>query len=136
MAGRGQWFTPIAVQKNKNQIYQKLEDTCWKAQPLNLTKEINYFNNDSQHTSLPQYDIYFSYTHTLPLWDIRKIRDNRSYLPDIRENIFEQEKHKPVPALSSMIYGRPCRVPYDISESTHRRKNATSDFKRRRGIKI
>ncbi|XP_023018108.2 uncharacterized protein [Leptinotarsa decemlineata] len=136
MPGKATWYTPIAVLKNKQEGWQKIEDTCWKAPPVDLTKEINYFNNDFQHHSLPEYDLYFAFTKTLPLWDERKGRDNRSYLPDIHDNIFEQEKLKPIPALTSMNYGRPCRVPYDVSDITYRRQNATSDFKRRRGVEI
>ncbi|CAH1164409.1 unnamed protein product [Phaedon cochleariae] len=134
MPGKATWFTPIAVLKNRQEAWKKIDDNGWKAAPVDLDKEITFFNNNSQHRSLPEYDLYFAYTKTLPLWDERKNRDNRRFLPDIHENIFQQEKDKPVPALSSMNYGRPCRTTYDKPEGTFRRQNATSDFKRRRGV--
>lgn len=57
---------------------------------IDLTKELTYFNNPVSHTRIKEYDLFFAYTKVFPLYDQRKTRDNRQYLPDIRENIFQQ----------------------------------------------
>lgn len=61
-----------------------------KAPSIALDPEITFFNNNFVYERLPEYDLYFAYTKTWPLWDERKTKDNRRFLPDIRENIFEQ----------------------------------------------
>ncbi|KAL3288165.1 hypothetical protein HHI36_002616, partial [Cryptolaemus montrouzieri] len=43
------------------------------------------------------------------------------------------ERDKPVPVLTSMEYGRPCRAFYDLQEN-YRRQHATGDFYRPRGV--
>lgn len=55
---------------------------------------MTYFNNVSKFHNVQEYDLYFAYTKTFPLWDERKGRDNRCYLPDIRENIFHQVSNR------------------------------------------
>lgn len=57
---------------------------------LNLDKELNFFDNETVHPSLSEYDLFFSNTRICPLWDKRKLRENRQYLPDLRERIFQQ----------------------------------------------
>lgn len=57
---------------------------------IDLTKDINYFNNPKTFRRETEYDLFFSYTRMFPLWDQRKNRDNRRYPPDIHEHIFQQ----------------------------------------------
>lgn len=57
---------------------------------MDLVPEISYFNNKQEHSRMLEYDHYFAYTKTFPLWDPNKPKDNTRYLPIIRENIFEQ----------------------------------------------
>lgn len=47
---------------------------------------------------------------------------------------YSQEKNKPVPALTSLNYGRSTRAPYDENETAFKRSHATDDFYRKRGI--
>nr|CAI5825487.1 unnamed protein product [Callosobruchus analis] len=134
MSGKATWYTPIASIKNKEEAWQRIDRKGWVAPKMDLEPEISYFNNNFKYERLPEYDLYFSYTKVFPLWDERKSKDNRRYLPDIWENIYEQEKDKPVPAITSMTYGRPCRPPYDYVDATYRKVNARTDFYRRRGV--
>lgn len=57
---------------------------------MDLDPEISYFNNKQKHSQMLQYDLYFAYTNPLPLWDQKKSKDNTRYLPNVRENIFNQ----------------------------------------------
>ncbi|XP_028133837.1 uncharacterized protein LOC114329022 [Diabrotica virgifera virgifera] len=131
---RAEWFTPVAHQKNYQYFWGKLEDSVPKAVPLDLEPTLSYFNNETTHEYIQEYDLHFNYTKTFPLWDKRKNKDNANYLPDIRENIFEQEKDKPVPVLTSMTYGKLYNVEYDKPEVIYRRQHAIQDFQRRRGV--
>lgn len=54
-------------------------------------------------------------------------------LPYMRFLFFLQDKDKPVPALTSHNYGRPCRPFYDFSDRTFNRQDQISDFYRRKG---
>ncbi|KAH0814284.1 hypothetical protein GEV33_008508 [Tenebrio molitor] len=101
---------------------------------LDTSKPITFFNNPLKWQWSAEYDRFFAYTKIFPLWDQRKPKDNCQYLPDIRENIYEQEKDKPVPVLTSYNYGLPCRRLLDQPETGYRRIQATGDFKRRRGV--
>lgn len=51
---------------------------------------------------------------------------------------FFQDKDKPVPAVTSHNYGRPCRPFYDFLEKTYNRQDQIGNFYRRKGgvIKI
>ncbi|CAG9854352.1 unnamed protein product [Phyllotreta striolata] len=130
-----QWHHPNLVKMFGDEITDYLENTCWNPpKPPELEKKITYFNNTSTHHRTREYDLYFAFTKVFPLWDQRKNRCNRMFIPDVRENIFEQEKHKQFPVVTSMIYGRPCRVPYDTSEPAFRRANVMADFRRRTGV--
>lgn len=70
--------------KNYTNAYKLQDET------IELTPELTYFNNPVTHMGKTEYDLFFAYTKTFPLYDQRKIRDNRQYLPDIHENIFQQ----------------------------------------------
>ncbi|KAJ8926112.1 hypothetical protein NQ315_009969 [Exocentrus adspersus] len=128
------WLNPNALLTGNLQVWTKIDDKGWKPPKLDLDKELNYFDNETQYQTLSEYDLFFSNTKVFPLWDERKPRENRQYLPDLRERIYEQEKDKPVPALTSMTYGRPCRCFYDDLETKFRRHTATKDFTRKNGV--
>ncbi|KAJ8949525.1 hypothetical protein NQ314_008224 [Rhamnusium bicolor] len=134
MGGKATWYTPYIALRQKEIAWQKLDNGGWVAPKVDLSERITYFNNVAKYKRSSEYDLFFSYQKTFPLWDKRKIRDNRPYLPDIHEHIFQEEKDKPVPVLTSMNYGRPCRVQYDETETKFRRQNATADFRRKRGV--
>lgn len=111
MSGKGEWHTPISVLKHKQTIWEKLEK-CERVRILDMTTyirvvychsyfllqdknielapEISYFNNPVTFKPLEEYDLFFAYTKTFPLYDDRKSRENRLYLPDIYEGIFQQ----------------------------------------------
>ncbi|CAH1954689.1 unnamed protein product [Acanthoscelides obtectus] len=108
MAGKATWYTPIASMKNKEEVWQSIDKKGWVAPKMDLVPEISYFNNNFKYDRLPEYDLYFSYTKVLPLWDERKSKDNRRYLPDIWENIHEQGYVHYV--YSFTIFRRSCRV--------------------------
>ncbi|XP_050305571.1 uncharacterized protein LOC126742809 [Anthonomus grandis grandis] len=128
------WYTPIARLKNREEVWSRIENKGWKTIPMDLELEINYFNNRQQHSRLLEYDHYFAFTKTFPLWDPKKAKDNRRFLPTIRENIFQQEKDKPVPALTSLNYGRTTLTFYDEVETAFKRSCPTCDFYRKRGV--
>ncbi|CAH1365117.1 hypothetical protein MTP99_001410 [Tenebrio molitor] len=134
MSGKAQWFTPINAMKNKEEVWARLERSGWSSPKLDTSKPITFFNNPLKWQWSAEYDRFFAYTKIFPLWDQRKPKDNCQYLPDIRENIYEQEKDKPVPVLTSYNYGLPCRRLLDQPETGYRRIQATGDFKRRRGV--
>ncbi|KAK9892071.1 hypothetical protein WA026_018269 [Henosepilachna vigintioctopunctata] len=121
-------FRPINVVL----LYKKFVELC-QPPPVPLEPRMTYFNNKPTHKWKAEYDHFFAYTKIFPLWDRRKAKCNGVYLPDIHENIFQQEKDKPVPVLTSMEYGRPCRPFYDIREN-YCRRHATNDFYRPRGV--
>ncbi|KAJ8963415.1 hypothetical protein NQ318_018895 [Aromia moschata] len=128
------FITPIAYIKNKQQAWQKIDDKGWKPQELDAKEEINFFNTpQTSKKRMCEYDLFFSYAKAFPLWDQRKNRENRQFLRDIHENIFREEENKPIPVLTSLNYGRPCRVQYDEVETKYRRQTAISDFMRRQG---
>ncbi|XP_044265957.1 uncharacterized protein LOC123012177 [Tribolium madens] len=133
--GKAQWHTPINVIKNKQEVWTVLENTGWKPEKIDTAKTITFFDNPMkrQHRSA-EYDLFFAYTKVFPLWDPRKPKDNCQYLRDIRENIYQQEKAKPVPVLTSLNYGLTARRLLDQPETCFKRIHATSDFKRRRGV--
>ncbi|CAH1113994.1 unnamed protein product [Psylliodes chrysocephalus] len=129
-----EWHHPNHVKAYYDAITSKLEDTCWNPPRPDSTKKLTYFNNVSEHTRAKEYDLYFAYTKKYPLWDQRKNKENRLFVPDVRENIFQQEINKPFPVVTSMTYGRPCRPAYDASDPLYRRVNAMGNFMRRRGV--
>ncbi|XP_057669146.1 uncharacterized protein LOC130901643 [Diorhabda carinulata] len=131
-----EWFTPIASQKIKEHFWQKLEDSSPKAAPVGLEKTITYFNNNKKDEHFQQYDRFFASSRMFPLWDPRKTKENERYLPDIRENIYYEEKDKPVPVLSSMIYGSRIKSAYDRTGAEYRRINIMKDVKSRSGVFI
>lgn len=57
---------------------------------LTNMNEISYFNSHRKVVHVPEYDLFFAYTKTFPLFDKRKERCNTQYFPDTRENIFRQ----------------------------------------------
>lgn len=112
MSGKGEWHTPISTLKHKQTIWEKLEK-CERVRNLFLTitvilnstvtfffvfqdknidlfPEISYFNNPVTFKPMEEYDLFFAYTKTFPLYDDRKNRENRLYLPDVHERIFQQ----------------------------------------------
>ncbi|KAF2883437.1 hypothetical protein ILUMI_22747 [Ignelater luminosus] len=129
-----QYHTPVSVMKHLRDAWGKLERQPFPAVDLTLRKEMTYFDNPSSHKQMQEYDHFFAYTKTFPLWDKRKNRDNRLYLPDIHEHIFEQEKRKAVPVLTSLNYGRPCRVQYDFPCKQYNRNAEIASLYRRHGV--
>ncbi|KAL1514336.1 hypothetical protein ABEB36_003609 [Hypothenemus hampei] len=127
------WFTPIARLKNREEVWTRIENNGWKTVKMDLDPEISYFNNKSCHSRMLEYDHYFAYTKTFPLWDPKKPKDNTPDLRTIRKNISEQEKDKPVPVLTSLNYGRMTLIPYGEVETTFKRFTATNDFYRKSG---
>ncbi|KAJ8980454.1 hypothetical protein NQ317_007650, partial [Molorchus minor] len=128
------WYTPVAYIKAKQHGWKKIDDKGWKAPELDTKEEMNFFNSSrSSKKRKCEYDLFFSYARVLPLWDQRKNRENRQFLRDIHENVFREEENKSIPVLTSLVYGRPCRVQYDEVETKYRRQTATKDFMRRQG---
>ncbi|GJQ78447.1 hypothetical protein Trydic_g11566 [Trypoxylus dichotomus] len=128
---RAEWQTPVAYMKNRQEIFAKLDKTDI-IRPLDLEKEISYFNNERAKGHTAAFDLFFAYTKTFPLFDSRKFRDDRKYLPDIWKNIHEQEEGKAVPALTSMQYGR--RPIYDPPTGHHHRQSHSSSIYRKRQV--
>ncbi|KAH1007532.1 uncharacterized protein LOC109540480 [Dendroctonus ponderosae] len=128
------WLTPTASLKNREEVWSRIENNGWKTIEMSLDPQITYFNNHQKHSRMLEYDHYFAFTKTFPIWDPKKPKDNTRYLPNIRENIFQQEKNKPVPALTSLTYGRPTLSTYDEVETAFKRSCATADFYRKKGV--
>ncbi|XP_044746256.1 uncharacterized protein LOC123307856 [Coccinella septempunctata] len=131
--GQVEYRTPVCIMKGLEKQFQKIERGSWQHKPIPLEPQMTFFNNKPTYKWSSEYDHFFAYTKIFPLWDRRKAKCNGVYLPDIHENTFQQEKEKPVPVLTSMVYGRPCRPFYDLQEN-YRRQHATSDFYRPRGV--
>ncbi|KAI4467422.1 hypothetical protein MML48_2g00006256 [Holotrichia oblita] len=129
--GQGEWLTPVAHMRNMENMFTKLEKTDI-LQHVDLEKDISYFRNERAKGHTAAFDLFFSYTKTFPLFDPRKCRDDRKYLPDTWENIYEQEEGKPVPALTSMLYGR--RPLYDSPPGKHNRRAHIQNFYRKRQV--
>ncbi|KAK9727542.1 hypothetical protein QE152_g19136 [Popillia japonica] len=87
--GQGQWQTPVAYMRNMEAMFTKLEKTDI-LKPLDLENEISYFKNERAKGHTAAFDLFFAYTKTFPLFDHRKCRDDRKYLPDVWANIYEQ----------------------------------------------
>ncbi|KAK4884588.1 hypothetical protein RN001_000859 [Aquatica leii] len=103
---------------------------------LTKRKTMTYFDNPTSETTQQEYDLFFAYTKPYPLYDQRKNRDNRGNVKDIRENIFRQEKRKPIAALTSMTYGRPIRFnsQYDFPILQYFRQAEIATLYRRHGV--
>ncbi|XP_060529499.1 uncharacterized protein LOC132703940 isoform X2 [Cylas formicarius] len=104
MSKKAQWYTPVARLKNREQVWEIIERKGWKSEKVNTEKEISYFDAAPRYTHLLEYDRYFAFTKAFPLWDPRKPKDNRKYLPTVRENIFEQTiRTKPLFCINSRL---------------------------------
>ncbi|KAB0803975.1 hypothetical protein PPYR_00945 [Photinus pyralis] len=126
--------TPISIMKSKEQAWAKLERAPFPAPDLTKLKTMTYFDNPINYEFKQEYDHFFAFTKTLPLFDHRKRTDNRAYPADIREHIFQQEKRKAVPATTSLVYGRPCRVQIDFPMMQYFRQAEIASMYRRSGV--
>lgn len=53
-------------------------------------EQMTYFNNPRKFVKQQQYDLYFAFSRPYPIFDQRKLAENRKFPQDIRNNIFEQ----------------------------------------------
>ncbi|KAF5280460.1 hypothetical protein FQR65_LT03269 [Abscondita terminalis] len=130
------YVPPTIFIKSREEQWEKLENYKFIGEDLTEKETIPYFNNKSDHVAQQQYDLFFSFTKSFPLYDQRKSRDNRGYPNDIYKNIFKQERNKAIPPTSSMMYGRPIRLKnhsdYPMPENYKQAQIET--FYRRHGV--
>ncbi|XP_019874762.1 uncharacterized protein LOC109602766 [Aethina tumida] len=130
--GKGEWRTPNIEHNFQKEVNLKFDTTGWKPDKVDLDPVISYYRNNLFYPDQTQYDLFFAFTKPFPIWDNKKPRCNRPYMPVVRENIFQQEWKKAVPVLTSHLYGK--RPPIDWEDTSHRRANMTADMYRRFGI--
>ncbi|XP_022902187.1 uncharacterized protein [Onthophagus taurus] len=125
------FITPVAAMENMKLGIKKFENLSPTFE-VDLVNDITYFNKQEKKAEQSAYDLFFAYTKMYPLYDPRKVRENRRYEPDIRENIYRQEAAKAVTAVTSFNYGK--RPPYDIDSGFYHRRNQIAGFYRSRRV--
>ncbi|XP_047118391.1 uncharacterized protein LOC124798905 [Schistocerca piceifrons] len=118
-------------------------DTLYEAAPLppDLPERISYFNNYKPPDEAilrrgGSSTFYDSVRKPKPGWDPKTPRCDRSNQQLARDEIWREEEHKPVPTISSLEYGRPCRPLLDERCSRYGRVEECKTFRSRRGINL
>nr|CAH8865522.1 unnamed protein product [Trichobilharzia regenti] len=101
----------------------------------NLPRERTYFNSpEKSHGKTCVYDLVFSKEDD---FNPKLHRDDRRHDKHCGLNIYEEEKSKVVPSLSSSIYGHRLNKNIEISDRKHARiMLVESEFYRRNGIDL
>lgn len=110
-----QWYPPHIVSLQNDEHVKIFERFTCETPKASSEEEITYFGSKLKRKP-------FQMTNEVSLaWDPKKKKDNSTDCISVRNNIFNQEKDKPVPAVSSFQYGRLKR--YDMPSGEFRRSS-------------
>ncbi|XP_056597954.1 cilia- and flagella-associated protein 90 isoform X1 [Triplophysa dalaica] len=95
------------------------------------TKEMRYLNNTPKASEMSLYDCI---NQTTEGYDNKLHRDDRTHAKARGLDIFSEESSRPVPVLSSSVYGRFTPSQHDLGKTFGRVAHIRSDFYSKNGI--